>query len=91
MSSEPRHFFAFLLLILAVVAAVSLSVPEGSAASALQESTPLPTTGLTPTATRLPADAHDLDMTNGIIAGGVILVLIVIGGTLSSVRRYLRH
>ena len=51
-------------------------------AAVLQSATGTPAPLAVPTATLIPAIATNQTETNGLIIGGVILVLIIVGGTL---------
>ncbi len=59
----------------------ALNQPSGLAAAAQQEAT------LTPTTTPTPPVSDGTNETTGIILAGVILVLIVLGGTIGATRR----
>ena len=74
----------FLVLLLAWTmpqAVTATSWQEG------QETTPLPGEVLPPGAVLAVDDSANSEQTNGVIVGGIILVLVVVGGTLGVIRR----
>lgn len=78
------------LLLLFAVAALFLFVAmtPGETADRMQtDSSATPLDSISMTETPTPQPGEDLEQTNGIILGGVLLVLIIVGGTLSVLRR----
>ncbi len=86
MLSRHRKLYAAFLILLIIGAAIAIIPPGFSLAMAQQASPTAPLSSTTIPSTPLPDNSKDLDMTNGIIVGGIFLVLIIIGGTLNSVR-----
>ena len=80
-----------LLIIAALVLIITAVAANGSAevypAAMLQSATGTPVPLAVATSTLIPAIATNQTQTNGLIIGGVILVLIIIGGTLGVIRR----
>jgi hypothetical protein len=91
MQAHHRQLYATLLLLLAIGVVMILTTHGVEFATAQQGGSATSELAATITATPLPEKYRDLSMTNGIIIGGVILVLIIIIGTLNSLRRHPVH
>ncbi len=86
-TDKPRLVLALgLVIFLAMVAANESPRYWPSALAMVATSAPL-SAQVTATNTPFPAELTDPNQTNGLIIGGIILVLIIVGGTLGVIRR----
>jgi hypothetical protein len=83
---ENRRLLLVVALVL-LVAAVAANVPPRQPPAFLLQVTGTPAAQIAPTSTPVSVAVTNQNMTSGLIIGGVILVLIIIGGTLGVIRR----